>query len=241
MPLLLVPLGLVLLAASAIPLLIHLRRRPPEQEIPFAALRWLTAAAPPRRRLRWQERLLLLLRLLLIATLALLLAAPVLRGPGGDASAWVLLVPGADPSTASALLSGDGERRWLAPGFPPIDTDTGTGTAAALDGATLSSLIRERAALHPPDAGLDIVVPHTLAGLDAERLALPRPVGWQVVPGSAAGADPVPADAVRPRLSTAGADRQSAPDRSLAPWLALAACLLFAAERLLAARSAGRS
>jgi len=237
MPVLLGPLGLLALAALAIPLAIHLLRRPPDREIAFAALRWIGPTTPPRRQLRWHQLLLLMLRLLLLAVLAMLLASPVLRSAGGDTTAWQVIDTRLDASMVASTLSksltaSEGERRWLAPGFPAIVAGS---PAPSLDGQSASSLLRELAALRPADAALQVVVPSVLDGLDAQRIDLGREIDWQIVPAPAArsGANPVPAEMVTPRRSTL---LPAGPDRALAPWLALLAAGLFAAERLLAAR-----
>ncbi|HEY6943337.1 BatA domain-containing protein, partial [Dokdonella sp.] len=74
---LLAPLGLVALAAWALPILVHLVRRLQLERTEFAALRWIAVDAQPRRRVRFERPWLLLVRLLLLAALALLLAQPV--------------------------------------------------------------------------------------------------------------------------------------------------------------------
>ena len=71
----LLPAGLFGLLALALPLLIHLIRRPPSETVAFAALRWLGDVVRPQRQWRLRQWLLLLLRLLLITALALLLLA----------------------------------------------------------------------------------------------------------------------------------------------------------------------
>ncbi|MDZ4348840.1 MAG: BatA domain-containing protein [Xanthomonadaceae bacterium] len=123
-PGLLLPVGLLALAGVLVPLLIHLVRRSEMLVSDFAALRWLAAKARPRRRLRFDERLLLAVRLLLIASIAALLAQPTLTGwPAGRD--WLLVAPGvavADLPTPDPER--EGERRWLAPGLPPLSAPT---------------------------------------------------------------------------------------------------------------------
>ncbi|KPF78373.1 hypothetical protein IP78_11270, partial [Brevundimonas sp. AAP58] len=79
-PALLFPLGLLALAALAIPLIIHIARRTESRTIAFAALAWLEERPKPRRRLRLDELWLLAARLLLLTLMALWLAQPVLWG-----------------------------------------------------------------------------------------------------------------------------------------------------------------
>ena len=203
MPGLLLPAGLLALAALALPLLLHLARREEQRPVEFAALRWLQARVRPRHRLRFEERLLLALRLLLVALLALLLARPVLPLEGRDA-AWIVAAPGvAVEALRDARHVGDGaaataeagrdvdvdvdtdgrndgttvQRRWLAPGFPALGD-----TPAPAHGPATISLLRELDMRMPTDTPLVVLVPPVLDGVDAERPRLSRPVQWRVVP-----------------------------------------------------------
>ena len=173
-PLLLVPLGLAALAALVVPLLIHLRRRTENVPLDFAAMRWLDALPRPRRRLRFDELLLLALRLLLVALLALLLARPAVLG-WEDKGARFLAAPGVDPAAARAAAGPEADIRWIAPGFPAIDT------APPARPAQTSSLIRQFDAELPPGAALTVLVPPVLGGVDAQPLRLTRKVTWQSV------------------------------------------------------------
>lgn len=174
-PLLLAPLGLAALAALAIPLLIHLRRRTEEVPIDFAALRWLDALPRPRSKLRFDEWLLLAIRLLLVALLALLLARPAILGRDGDAPRF-LAAPGVDPASARAAAGPDANIRWIAPGFPDFDR------ASPPSRVPLSSLIRQFDAELPQGARLTIFVPPVIDGVDAEPLHLTRKVTLKVIP-----------------------------------------------------------
>jgi len=205
-PLLLFPLGLAALAALAVPLLVHLRRRTEEVPLDFAALRWLDPLPRPRRRLRFDELVLLALRLLLVALLALLLARPAVLG-WEDTGARVLVAPGVDPAAARAAAGAESDLRWIAPGFPTVE-----GTAAPTPGAA-SSLIRQFDAELPPEASLTILVPPVLGGVDAAPLRLTRKVGWQVVGSNAPAATPAPPPA--PALAVRHAPGQTAPSRYL--------------------------
>lgn len=196
---LLLPAGLLALAGLLLPLLLHLVRRSELVPTDFAALRWLSARARPRRRLRFNQRRLLAVRLLLIAAIALLLAQPVLTGwpTGRD---WLLVLPGADPAAAAAIDATNAlEQRWLAPGFPALDS-------ALPAPGPVASLLRELDAKLAPERALTVIVPTELAGLDGARLRLSRPVDWRIADGAAA-----PAEASRPP-----------PAASLDLWLAYA-------------------
>lgn len=176
---LLAPAALAALLAVLVPLVLHLRRRPRQHRVDFAALRWIAVVQRPQRRRVFEERLLLLLRMLLLAVLALLLATPVLQ-QRPSAGHWVAVVPGADLATARSARGADpAQRVWLAPGFPGIDEPMpGPGPTA--------SLVRELDASLPAGAALSVVVPSTLHGLDGARLALGREVDW-IVSGNDTG------------------------------------------------------
>jgi len=210
---LLAPAGLAALAALALPLLIHLRRRAQQRVVEFAALRWLATRELPRRRVRLEERLLLALRLLLIALLALLLAAPVWRG-GDGGRAWVVVTPGVDANAAhTALANADAQWHWLAPGFPALAQAPPTAPIA------FSSLLRELDMQLAANVSLTVIVPPTLQGLDGARLALGRAVTWRIAPAStAAEPDPAIAD-IKP---TQVAIRYDADHRDALRWLGAA-------------------
>jgi hypothetical protein len=194
--------ALAALAALAIPLLIHLARRPELHTLDFAALRWIRARHRPQRRLTLEERGLLALRLLLLALLALYLAQPVLRD-APDPGAWIVVIPGADlPAARASSPPGEAAWRWLAPGFPPLDTP-------APPARDIASLLRSLDATLPAATTLAVVAPATLAGLDGERVHLGRDLEWRIVPGVAA--IPARPAAPRPRLALRhGGDRGEA-------------------------------
>jgi hypothetical protein len=191
--LLLAPLGLAALAALALPLLIHLVRRLELRRTEFPALRWIAERARPRRRLRFERPWLLLVRLALLAALALLLARPVLvDAPQAATDAWLLLAPGADRAAARAAVPDlDAQGRWLAPGFPALDTPPPSGEVP------LASLLRELDATLPKDAVPTFIVPSELAGLDGERAHLAHASTWRIVPGRMAAAAAAAATPIR--------------------------------------------
>src|SRR5690348_9665751 len=183
---LLAPLGLAALAALAIPIAIHLVRRIELQTTEFAALRWIAERIRRRRRLRFERPWLLLLRLVLLALFAWLLARPVITEPTIAKPAWVVVAPGSDLAAARAAVSIPGaDWRWLAPGFPAIETEPVSGQLP------IASLLREIDAGLPRDARVAVVVPEEVAGLDGERPRLSRAVDWHVVAGRMP-ADPAP-------------------------------------------------
>ncbi|WP_374473484.1 BatA domain-containing protein [Arenimonas sp.] len=169
------PLGLLALLGLALPLLVHLARR--EEQVPtmFAALRWLQARRKPQRRFRLEEFLLLALRLALVTGLALLLAAPFLRGSTG-APAWVLVHPALDP--AQVQRDADTPAHWLAPGFPPVDSP------APAAPVPVASLLRQADAELAPSTALAVWLPERVDGFDGERPRLSRAVDWRVLPAA---------------------------------------------------------
>ncbi len=203
---LLFPLGLLALAAWLLPLLIHLARRPTDKPLEFAALRWLRAKARPRQRIRFDEWPLLLVRLLLLAALALLLARPLLHGGAADLHAVSVVAPGLD----GAALRGtdrEGDWRWLAPGFPPLDE------AAPPAGQPLASLLRELDQRLPAGTPLRVHVPDPMPGLDAQRPRLSRAVQWRPTPSNAPSLAVKPVAA--PRLQPGGAPADASTTRVL--------------------------
>jgi hypothetical protein len=191
---LLFPLGLLALVSLLVPVLIHLARRQHEVPLDFAALRWLQARVRPRSRVRIDEWLLLALRLLLLAALALLLAQPVLHGGTADVRPVTVVAPGLD---AAALRGADneGDWRWLAPGFPPLQQSPAASTKA------FASLLRELDQTLPAGTPLVVHLPDPLPGLDGERIRLSRTVQWRphALPVAAAAAVPE-----APRLHVGG-------------------------------------
>lgn len=180
---LLFPLGLAAMATWLVPLLIHLVRREEHKPTDFAALRWLSARLKPRTKIRFDDLLLLALRLALIAAVALLLAKPVRYG-GGEAP-WLLVVPGTDAKAAPALAE-DAQRRWLAPGFPALESPRPAGPVA------VSSLLRQLDAELPAATPVIVLVPAVFDGADGERPRLARTVDWRIVAGETAPAVTAP-------------------------------------------------
>ena len=182
---LLLPSALLALSALLIPLLIHLSRRSEQKPTDFAALRWISAQLRPRRKLVFQEIFLLLLRLLLLIALALFLAKPVSM-QSVSPKHWVVVVPGSDVGAAKDLPSAkQSEWHWLSPGFPDYEKKPDSSTIP------FCSLLRELDAQLSANAGLTIIVPESLSGLDGERIRLSRKVDWKVVPGNTPAANTV--------------------------------------------------
>ena len=75
------PLYLLGAAAVVVPLILHLRRRPPQNVIPFSAMMFLEAApVPPVKRRKLEDLLLLALRCLALLLLALMFSRPLWGG-----------------------------------------------------------------------------------------------------------------------------------------------------------------
>ncbi|MCD9032349.1 BatA domain-containing protein [Luteimonas sp. Y-2-2-4F] len=190
MPMLLLPAGLLALAALLVPLLVHLARRQPTVPTPFAALRWLRQGLRPRARWRFDEWALLLLRLLLLAVMALWLAQPALR-ERAQAVRWSVVVPGADPSALPPPAPGE-TRRWLRPGWPALDTAPPDAAPAAV-----SSLLRQLDMELGAGIALQVWVPERVDGADAQRPRLSREVDWRIVPARDADGETVASAAPR--------------------------------------------
>ena len=208
----LLPAGLFALLALALPLLIHLIRRPPTETVRFAALRWLGSVARPQRQWRLRQWLLLLLRLLLLAALALLLAEPV-RVAHDDTNA-VRAVATVLPAPAPQA---DLRDVWLAPGFPAITPDMPT---PAPD-QPISSLLRQLDAQLPTGTALQVMVAPMLDGTDGQSLQLSRAVDWQVLPLGDAPS-PSEADPATPPQLVLRHDSQPDTVASLRYWQAIA-------------------
>lgn len=196
------PSGLWALGALAVPLLIHLVRRP----LPVVRVGRLPEPEGPPRRLavwRWREAVKLLLRCVLLAALALALARPEWRPATAAPQQFALRWPGgawneaAESAWQRALAEGAGAR-WLAAGFPEIARpEPKSGDAAATPWSLLQELDARVA------AGSRAVVFGPTAG---ELFPGPRPtlsrlrVVWfptgPAVPSAAPAAAPVPRVAV---------------------------------------------
>lgn len=212
----LLPAGLFGLLALALPLLIHLMRRPPSETVAFAALRWLGDVARPQRQWRLRQWLLLLLRLLLITALALLLAEPVRQA--GSANERVRAVSPVLPAPAPV----EGLRDvWLADGFPAIAADVPVPPA---DQPT-SSLLRQLDAQLPPGTALQVMVGPMMDGTDGQRPRLSRAVDWQVqaAPDTAPAGDAGKAAAPAAPRIVLRHDDSAAHTASLRVWQAVAA------------------
>ena len=188
----LLPLGLLAFAALAIPLAIHLLRKPEDRIVPFAAWRFLSRDRLPRERLRIWQWWLLALRLLLIATLALLVSMPVRRADAHPEAQWVVVSPQLSASAAHAALNRpNAEWHWLQAGFDSLDKVPASTVTVDL------GLLRELDAQLAPNDKLAVIVPERLSGLDAIRPELSREVEWVVVASASVDTSQSPLVAVR--------------------------------------------
>ncbi len=164
------PAGLWALGALAVPLLIHLVRRP----LQVVRVGQLPMPPGPPRRLavwRWREALKLLLRCALLAVIALALAQPEWRPAQPEPVRLALRVPGSawssETDAAWRRLRADGAAaHWLAADFP--ESTEAEPKAAEFSGPW--SLLRELDARVP--AGSRAVV---FGPTDATRFAGSRP------------------------------------------------------------------
>jgi len=107
----LTPLALLLAAAAAVPILLHLFQRHQGPRVVFPALRYLRRAEKESaRRIRLRQLLLMLLRVAAILLLAFVAARPFLRSGGGahEPTAAVIIL---DNSASTSAVSG--ERRVI--------------------------------------------------------------------------------------------------------------------------------
>lgn len=91
------PLYLLGIAAVAVPIILHLRRRPPKDRMEFSSLMLLSASPMQRKKKRKLDNLLLLLlRCALICLLAFLFGRPFFRGgilaEGGKEGKWMVVL-----------------------------------------------------------------------------------------------------------------------------------------------------
>ena len=93
------PVFLFALAASAIPLLIHLLSRRRAREIPFSSIRFLERSdRVSMRRINLRRLILLALRTAAIALIALAFARPVIKGTAAS------LFPGGEPKAVAVMI-----------------------------------------------------------------------------------------------------------------------------------------
>ena len=124
------PIYLWALAGILVPLLIHLLSRKPGKVVQVGSIRHLSDSNSRRfSSLRFNEYLLFVLRALLVVIFALLLTG-LARMKSGTAPRWVLLEPGFEPvpglrESLDSLQEAGYEFRYLAEGFPRMETDTG--------------------------------------------------------------------------------------------------------------------
>ena len=160
----LAPLALLLGAGAAIPLLLHLLKRPTGARVDFPAARYLLRAEREHSRsLRVRNLLLLLLRMAIVLALALAAARPLVRGVSGNhaATALAVVLDNSLSTTAVArgattfsrlrdavrtllLGAGAGDRLWL------VTAD------GQLRSGTRDVLLAQLARIAPLEAGGDL-------------------------------------------------------------------------------------
>ncbi len=189
------PLGLLALGALAVPIVLHLVRRPP-QTVHVGSLRFLEAARRPIRSFRWHRWLLLTLRCAVLAALACSLAGIAWQPAAPAPARWLLLLPGATLDAAAQaswdrLRAAGFQPRWLAPGFPRRDAAPPS-AAATSDGW---SLLREADLALPANSRA-----HVFGPTAADTFRGPRPTlrHLEVTWHAAAAAAPAHAPAVAP-------------------------------------------
>lgn len=181
----LAPLWLAAVAAVAIPLLIHLRRRRVGRRIRVGSLRHLAGIAMPRRRrLQLRDPWLFALRGLIVALPAVALAEPVITRH--DAAArWALVSPelvleSAARPVLDSLRSAGASVRLLAPGFPEADGMAPTPPVAPPP-TDLWSLLRDADGQLPPGSRITLVVRPRLALARGSRPAIGTSVTLRAV------------------------------------------------------------
>lgn len=190
---LLLPTGLIALAALAVPLLIHLLSRRPSRTVRVGSIRFLQPSISQRfRSLRLSDWPLLLLRAAIVALLALLLARPVIRTSGlaGETPAgWILIEPQALPipdgdslrAMLDSLVANDFAMRLLAPGLEPVSADAEIPQYAGI--VDIWSLLREADQRLPAGRPIHMVAVPRLAALHGERPKFARDIVWHPVDG----------------------------------------------------------
>jgi hypothetical protein len=174
------PIYLWALAGILVPLLIHLLSRKPGKVVQVGSIRHLSDSNSRRfSSLRFNEYLLFVLRALLVVIFALLLSG-LARMESGTAPRWVLLEPGFEPvpglrESLDSLQEAGYEFRYLAEGFPRMETDTGR--AAPVNYAFLLHCLEEE--------GVEAVVyaGNRLPAFLGPRRPLPERVKWIQLPG----------------------------------------------------------
>ena len=222
----LAPFALLLAAAAAVPLFLHLRRARVTRRIEFPAARYLVRATREHERsLRARSSLLALLRVAIVLALALAAARPLAPLGGGHGAAAVAIVIDDSPSAAAVregrtvfdahrdaarvLLGqlGQDDRAWLVLASGPTLGGDHARLRAALDtlGVSLGAsdpagAVRRAARLA---AGAPPLAPAVLVATDAQRSSWP--------PGEGIGHDVpvaayVPTGAPAPNAGVLGAE-----------------------------------
>lgn len=166
------PLGLTALAAVAVPLVIHLIRRP-VPTVRLGSLRFLTKAQRRLSSPRWRDLLLLAVRCILLAALGLLFAAPRWVPDGTAPVRWVLRVPG-------EILDADAQRSWqqyVDEGFSPRFLALDFPTREPASGPTqpdIWSYLREADLRLPAGSRVIVVAAPRLGSLIGDRPVMRR-------------------------------------------------------------------
>lgn len=191
---LLSPVWLAVLAAAAVPVLLHLISRGRYRRVRVGSVR-LIPGNPARRgrRFRPSQLLLLAVRCALLAALALALAQPRSLRPlatGGEHPGWILASPEAlalrerlEPENRSAyarldrLVADGAELRLLAAGAPRVTAEL----PGPDDRPDDWSLLREADALAAAGVPFHVLTVDRVAALRGERPRLARRVEWDAL------------------------------------------------------------
>lgn len=157
------PFGLLAMTALAVPILIHLRRRP-SRVVRVGSLEALRMFRRPRRWLHLHDPLLLALRCAVLIALALCLAGLQWNPRTPPPVRWCLLVPGTELAGTNLVAWNahrrDGfETRWLLTGFPRIDDANPAASALPRPTLDLWSLLREADLRLPADSRVIVFGP----------------------------------------------------------------------------------
>ena len=186
------PQGLWLLAALAIPILIHLFSRSKGKHVLIGDIELIRQARKDRvREVRLSQWLLLLLRMLIVATLTLLMADLVRQGleDRTDDSAYVTpqWLAAATEQEKQSLLAGSSQNIYLlADGLPEINPETIelvlNETSSSRDASAWAYLSEALATINHQGA-VSVYATSQASDWPARRLDLPRDVSWNLLEG----------------------------------------------------------